>query len=55
MSYKVLGRFIGRILFLEALLMVPALLISLFNSENAAVKGFLITIGIIINHTTIIL
>lgn len=55
MSYKVLGRFIGRILFLEALLMVPALLISLFNSENAAVKGFLITIGIIIAVSVILL
>ena len=55
MSYKVLGRFIGRILFLEALLMVPALLISLFNSENAAVKGFLITIGIIIAVSVILM
>lgn len=55
MNYKVLGRFIGRILFLEALLMLPALFISLFNSENNAVKGFLITIGIIIAVSGILL
>lgn len=55
MNYKVLGRFIGRILSLEALLMLPALCISLFNGEGAAVKGFLITIGIIVLLSGILL
>ena len=47
MNYKVLGRFVARILSLEALFMLPALCISLFGRETAAVKGFLITIGMI--------
>ena len=47
MRYKVIGRFTARILSLEVLFMLPALIISLVNKENGATKGFLITIGVI--------
>ena len=48
MDYKMIGRFTARILSLEALLMTPALGISVFCKENAAAKGFLISMGIIL-------
>lgn len=41
------GRFVGQTLLIEAVFMVPALFISLYKSENAAVQGFLISIAII--------
>ena len=43
-----MGRFLSQILFLEALFMVPALCISLGYGESMAVRGFLLTIGIIL-------
>lgn len=46
MNYKMMGRFVGRILILEAVFMVPALLISLWERENAAVKAFLWSIAL---------
>ncbi len=46
MNYKMTGRFISRILLVEVIFMVPALLISLFSGEFMAVKGFLIGMGI---------
>ena len=48
MNYKMMGRFIARTLFVEALFMIPALLISVFGGETAAVQGFLYTIGAIV-------
>ncbi len=47
MNYKLMGRFLSNILMVEAVFMIPALLISLWESEFAAVKGFTIGIAII--------
>lgn len=46
MNYKMMGRLIGQILFVEGIFMIPALLISVFNREEQAVKGFLIGLAI---------
>lgn len=43
-----IGRFIARILSIEAAFMLPALLISVFNGEQNAVIGFLLTLALII-------
>ena len=48
MNYKMMGRFISRILFVEAFFMIPALLVSLGYREQAAVRAFGIAIGIIL-------
>ena len=40
MNYKMMGRFVGRILLVEAVFMVPAMLISLWEKEYASVRGF---------------
>ncbi len=45
MNFKMMGRFIGQIIAIEAVLMLPALGISLFIGEQAAVKGFLYTLA----------
>ena len=47
MNYKVIGKFISRILFIEAIFMIPALLISIYDNEKPAVIGFLGAIFII--------
>ncbi len=47
MNYKMMGRFIAQILFIEGILMIPAMLISLFCGDAMAVRGFLWTLGII--------
>lgn len=44
MNYKMIGRFISMILCVEAIFMIPALLISIFENETSAVKGFSSTI-----------
>lgn len=44
MNYKMMGRIISQILFLEAVFMLPALLISLFEQNVPAIWGFLISI-----------
>lgn len=41
MNYRMMGKFISRILMVEAAFMVPALLISVFHEETEAVVGFL--------------
>jgi len=41
MNYRMMGKFISRILMVEAIFMIPALLISIFHEESAAVTGFL--------------
>ena len=48
MNYKMLGRFVGKILWVEAAFMIPALLISLWGREIPAVKGFLLSIAAIV-------
>jgi len=48
MNFKMMGRFVAQILSIEGVFMIPALLISLFNSESMAVKGFLVAIGAIL-------
>ena len=47
MNYKMMGRFIGRILMVEAVFMVPAMLISLWEKEFGAVRAFMWSLGII--------
>ena len=44
MNYKMTGRFVGLIVALEAVFMIPALLISIFCREMAAVQGFVVAI-----------
>ena len=46
MNYKMMGRFISQILFIEAFFMIPALCISLGCGEGHAVRAFAITIAI---------
>ncbi len=46
MNYKMMGRFIGRILLVEAVFMIPSLVISLVKQENMACTGFAASIGI---------
>ncbi len=40
MNYRMMGRFIARIIAIEAVFLLPALAISLFGREWAAVRGF---------------
>lgn len=47
MNYKMIGRFIWKILGVEAICMIPALLISIFNHESKAVLGFVVSLAII--------
>ena len=44
MNFKMMGRFIGQIIVIEAVLMIPALIISLCGGEMAALQGFLIAL-----------
>ena len=44
MNYKMIGRFAGKILLVEAFFMVPPLFISIYCGESASIRGFLITI-----------
>ncbi len=46
MNYKMMGRVLSRIIAVEAVFMIPALCISLFCKEWAAVQGFCITLAI---------
>lgn len=48
MNYRMMGRFIGRILMVEAVFMVPAMLISLWEKEFGAVRAFMWSLGIIV-------
>lgn len=41
MNYKVIRKFISRILFIEAIFMIPALIISIYDNEKPAAIGFL--------------
>ena len=46
MNLKMMGKFISQIVAIEAVFMIPALVISLCYGEMAAVDGFLLTLGI---------
>lgn len=46
MNYKMMGKFISQILMVEAVFMLPALLISLFDRDIDAVAGFLAAFGV---------
>jgi len=46
MNYKMMGRFIGQILMVEAVFMIPALIISLCYGEYPAMWSFLVTIAV---------
>jgi len=48
MNYKMMGRFVGKILLVEAVFMVPAMLISLWEREYEAVWAFLWTLAAIL-------
>ncbi len=48
MNYRVMGKFLSQILFVEAVFMVPALLISVYDADVNAIFGFLCSIGIIL-------
>ncbi len=45
MNYKLMGRFIARIILMEAVFLLPALFISLGYGEMSAVYGFLLTVA----------
>ena len=44
MNYKVIGKYIGYILLIESILMIPALIISLAEGQTKAVIGFVVAI-----------
>ena len=48
MNYKMMGRFLSQILFMEALFMIPALAISLGYRETLGAEAFGITIALIL-------
>lgn len=48
MNYKMTGRFIGQIAMLEAVFMIPALILAAVYRETAALQGFLVAIGVIL-------
>ena len=46
MNFKMMGRFLAQILFLEGVLMLPALGISLYCGDSPAAKGFVIAFAV---------
>ncbi len=44
MNYKMIGRFVGKILLVEAIFMLPALFISIYKGEDDSVFGFVCSI-----------
>ena len=54
MNYKMMGRFVSQILFVEAFFMLPALLVSLGYREQAAAQAFLVTICLIVAISVIL-
>lgn len=55
MNYKMMGRFIAQILALEMVFLVPALFISMGYGEAGAVRGFVLTLGILAVITAVLL
>ena len=54
MNYKMMGRFLAQILFIEGVFMLPALAISLYCGETGPVRGFLISLAIIAGAVVIL-
>ena len=54
MNVKMMGKFLSQIIAIEAVFMIPALLISVVNGETAAVNGFLLTLGLMVLVTGIL-
>ena len=50
MNYRMMGKFISRILMVEAVFMLPALMISVYRQEKETIFGFLT--GIVITLVT---
>ena len=48
MNFKMMGRLMAQILTIESLFMLPALFISLYHNETAAVQGFLYTLALML-------
>lgn len=44
MNYKMMGKFIGLLLMVESIFMMPALIISLCMKEYSSIMGFTVTI-----------
>lgn len=55
MNYKMIGRFIGHILLVEAVFMLPPLVISLFRKEDMASIGFSASLCIILTLALLLL
>ena len=55
MNYKMMGRFIGQTIAIEAALLLPALGISLFRGESNALRGFLYTLLIMVALSAVLL
>ena len=45
MNYKMMGRFLAQILFVEGIFMIPALGISLYCGDSMAIRGFLVALA----------
>ena len=54
MNYKMMGRFLAQILSVEGIFMIPALLISLFCGETMALRGYMVTMLLIIALVTVL-
>ena len=48
MNYKIMGKFLSRSMFVEAVFMLPALLISIYCGEEASIFGFSCSIFLIL-------
>jgi trk system potassium uptake protein TrkH len=48
MNYKMIGKFLSQILIVEAVFLVPALFISIFEEADAAVRAFAVTIVLVV-------
>ena len=48
MNYKMIGRFLSRMIAVEAVFLLPALFISLYHAESTAVYAFFITLTIMV-------
>ncbi len=46
MNYKMMGRFLAQVLFIEVMLMLPALAISVYCGDSMAIKGFLVSMAV---------
>ena len=53
MNYKMMGRLIALILAMEAVFMLPALLICLYDGRLPSAYGFLYTIGVLLSKASI--